>query len=167
MGAASMIFDRMVRRFEDTVCVLALSVIVVLVLVQVFYRYVLSSGILWIDELVTNLMVLLVLVGAARATRLGVHTDLRMLLDNSPPRVRSVLKAAGVLVTLTFVLTLIYASANYAYDSRRLATTMIGIPLWLAYGAIPLGSLLILYEFTKLTVGAILAGRFSQSGPGA
>ena len=157
-------FDRLVKTFEDAVCILALSVIVILVLVQVFYRYVLSSGILWIDELVTNLMVLLVLVGAARATRRSVHTDLRMLLDNSPAPVRSILKAVGAAVTLVFIVTLIYASSRYAYDSRRLATTMIGIPLWLTYGVIPLGGILILFEFSKLLIRSIRSGQSGGRG---
>jgi hypothetical protein len=30
-----------------------------------------------------------------------------------------------------------------------MTTTMIGIPLWLTYGVIPFGGVLILYELTK------------------
>jgi C4-dicarboxylate transporter DctQ subunit len=160
-----MIIDNIIRLFEEAVSILTLAVIVVLVLVQVFFRYVLSSGILWIDELVINLMVLLVLVGAALATRHGVHTDLRMFLDGARPGVRLVLKIAGVAVTLVFLLALIYASAIYAYDSRRLATTMIGIPLWLAYGIIPFSGMLILYEFLKLTIRSIRDRRFNAIEP--
>ena len=61
--------DGAIHMFESAVCVASLAAIVVLVLVQVFYRYVLSSGILWLNEVVINLMILLVLVGAALATR--------------------------------------------------------------------------------------------------
>ncbi|MCW2307349.1 TRAP transporter small permease [Rhodobium gokarnense] len=154
--------DRIIELFEEIVSVLTLGVIVVLVLVQVFFRYVLSSGLLWVDELVINLMVLLVLVGAALATRNGAHIDLRLIVNGLQPWLRLVLKVLGTLVTIVFLLVLIWASAGYAYDSRNLATTMIGIPLWLAYGTIPLGGVLILYEFLKLTVRSVRDGTFNS-----
>ncbi len=159
-GATSMLVDRLIRRFEDAVCILTLAVIVVLVLAQIFYRYALSSGILWIDELVINLMVLMVLMGAALATRHGLHTDLRMIREAAPPPAALVLRLVGFVVTVAFVLTLVVTSARYAYDARRLSTTMIGIPLWLTYGSIPLGGLLILYELLKRAIVSIRDGWF-------
>lgn len=144
-----MIFDRLVRFYEDAVCTLSLAAIVVLILTQVFYRYVLSSGILWIDELVTTLMVVMVMTGAARATRVGVHTDLRMILDAVSPRPRMALRVVGIVAVYAFLITLTYVSAQYAWDARRMTTTMIGIPLWAAYGTMPVGGILIMYELTK------------------
>jgi len=155
------IFDKLVSFYEDAVCILSLSIIVILILTQVYYRYVLSSGILWIDELVTNLMVVMVLTGAGRATRVGAHTDLRMLLDAAPPPLAKVLRVVGILAVYAFLLVVTYFSARYAWDSRRMATTMIGIPLWAAYGIIPFGGVLIIYEFTK----GLLVG-FPEHQPG-
>ena len=156
------LIDRIIKLFENVVCTATLGVIIVLVLVQVFYRYVLSSGILWIDELVINLMVLLVLVGAALATRRGLHTALEMIVDIAPGPLPAVMKVIRIVGTAAFVLVLIYASAQYAWESRRLSTTMIGIPLWLAYGVIPLGGVLIFYEMAKSVIGALQQGRIDM-----
>ncbi|MCB1491026.1 MAG: TRAP transporter small permease [Rhodobiaceae bacterium] len=156
------LIDRIIKLFENVVCTATLGVIIVLVLVQVFYRYVLSSGILWIDELVINLMVLLVLVGAALATRRGLHTALEMIVDIAPGPLPAVMKVIRIVGTAAFVLVLIYASAQYAWESRRLSTTMIGIPLWLAYGVIPLGGVLIFYEMAKSVIGALRQGRIDM-----
>lgn len=156
------LFDRIIKLFEEIVCTLTLAVIVVLVLVQVFYRYVLSSGILWIDELVINLMVLMVLVGAALATRQGMHTALRMIVDAVPRRASIALNIVAIVATAVFIAVLVWASARYAYDSRRLSTTMLGIPLWLAYGIIPLGGTLILYEMSRNVLAALRQGRIDM-----
>ena len=145
-------FDRGIKLLEETVCTVSLAIIVSLVIVQVFYRYVLSSGILWIDELVTNLMVLMVLFGAALATRNKVHTDLQILINRSPKPVSKFLKIFGAIIVGLFLLILIYYSAMHAYNSRTLTTIMIEIPLWAAYGIIPVGGVLIFYEFIKNTV---------------
>lgn len=159
-----MIIDRAIELLEEVVSILALAVIVILVLVQVYYRYVLSSGILWIDELVINLMILLVMVGAGLAARNGAHIDLTMLQDAAGDKASLVLKAISAVVTLIFLVILVYASAKYAYSSRRLSTTMIGIPLWLAYGIIPLGGGLMLYEFLRSYTLMIFNGDFSSVG---
>ncbi len=150
--------DGAIHMFESAVCVASLAAIVVLVLVQVFYRYVLSSGILWLNEVVINLMILLVLVGAALATRHAVHTDLRMLLDNTPPPVAAILRIIGVIATIGFLVAMIWSSTTYAWESRRLTATMTGMPLWLVYGIMPFGGVLILYEFLTRLFGG-LSGR--------
>ncbi len=141
--------DNWIRIIEEVVCTLSLAVIITLVIVQVFYRYVLSSGILWIDELVTNLMVLMVMFGAALATRNNVHTNLQVLIGMSPRKLSLVLKAFAALVVALFLLILIFYSALHAYNSRNLTTIMIELPLWAVYGFIPLGGILTFYEFIK------------------
>lgn len=150
-----MIFDRWIRFIEEAVCTVSLAIIVTLVIVQVFYRYVLSSGILWLNEVVTNLMVLMVMFGAALATRNKVHTDLKILVRKSPNIISLALRIIGIAVTGLFLLILIYYSALHAYNSRMLTTIMTDIPLWVAYGIIPVGAVLVFYEFVKM-VPAIL-----------
>ncbi len=142
-------FDNLICFIEEAVCVGALALIVTLVSIQVFYRYVLSSGILWMDEVVTNLMVLMVMFGAALATRNKVHTDLRVLVSNAPPKVATGIRIFASLVIGLFLLILIYYSALHAYNSRNLSTIMLDIPLWATYGLIPAGGVLIFYEFAR------------------
>lgn len=142
-------FDGIVRVVEEVVSIGALALIVSFVSVQVFYRYVLSSGILWMDEVVTNLMVLMVMFGAALATRNKVHTDLQVLVGNSPPKVAMAIRIFATLVIGVFLLILIYYSALHAYNSRNLTTIMLDVPLWATYGLIPLGGILIFYEFVR------------------
>ena len=149
--------DKWIKLLEETVCTVSLAIIVSLVIVQVFYRYVLSSGILWIDELVTNLMVLMVLFGAALATRNKVHTDLQILINRSPEPVSKFLKIFGAIIVGLFLLILIYYSAMHAYNSRTLTTIMIEIPLWVVYGIIPVDGVLIFYEFSKNTIEMLRA----------
>lgn len=149
--------DKGIKLLEETVCTVSLAIIVSLVIVQVFYRYVLSSGILWIDELVTNLMVLMVLFGAALATRNKVHTDLQVLINLSSKPISYALKIFGAIIVGLFLLILIYYSAMHTYNSRNLTTIMIEIPLWVVYGIIPVGGVLIFYEFSKNTIEMLRA----------
>jgi C4-dicarboxylate transporter DctQ subunit len=142
-------FDKAVEFLEEAVCLLSLTAIVSLVVIQVFFRYVLSSGILWLDEIVTNLMVLMVMFGAALATRNMAHTELKVLLGRASPKIAFIMKLFAIAIVTAFLLILIYYSALHAYNSRKLSTIMVDIPLWLVYGIIPAGGVLMFYEFAK------------------
>lgn len=123
--------------------------IVVLVIVQVFYRYVLSDGVLWINEVVTNLMVLLVMVGSALAARQSEHTQMTMLADSLPGGFSRLFTLLSLLVTLAFLGALIWASGVYAWQSKGMHSTMLKFPMLILYGVIPLGGVLIFYEFVR------------------
>lgn len=151
--------DRSIGWVETTLSVTSLLVIVILVLVQVFYRYVLSSGILWINELVTSLMILMVMAGSALAARHSEHTNMTMLADSLPKSVARLMHGVALLVTLAFLVTLIVTSAIYALQARTLHSTMLEMPMLLLYGILPLGGALIFYEFVKVPVIRFSHGR--------
>lgn len=144
-----MSFDRVIRWIETTLSISSLMAIVVLVIVQIFYRYVLSGGILWINEVVTNLMVLLVMAGSALAARHGEHTQMTMLAESLPKWFSRFFSALSLLVTLGFLVTLIVASGIYAWQSKTLHSTMLEFPMLILYGILPVGGALIFYEFVR------------------
>jgi TRAP-type transport system small permease protein len=146
------ILDRSIRWIETTLSIFSLMAIVVLVLVQVFYRYVLSSGILWANELITSLMLLMVMVGAALAARQNAHTSMTLLADTLPKTLSRLVHGIALLVTLIFLISLIMTSTSYAWQSRALYSTMLEIPMPILYGILPLGSILMLYELVKVPV---------------
>ncbi|VXC42271.1 TRAP transporter, DctQ-like membrane protein [Pseudomonas sp. 8Z] len=155
--------DRSIGWVETSLSVTSLLVIVILVLVQVFYRYVLSSGILWINELITSLMLLMVMAGSALAARHSEHTNMTMLTDSLPKGVARLVRAVALLVTLVFLATLIVTSAIYALQARTLHSTMLEIPMLLLYGILPLGGALMFYEFVKVPVILFSQGRRARA----
>ncbi len=143
-------FDKSIAFVEDAISTTALAVIVVVVVAHVFFRYVLRSGILWSDELVTVLMVVMAMFGSARAVRVKMHTDLQGLVDSLPKAPRTVIRIFVVLVTLIFLVVFLVASFDYAITAGKLTTILLKIPLKLCYGTMPVGAALMLYEFIKL-----------------
>ena len=145
-------FDRTVGLIEDFVAIWALVLISVLVIVQVFFRYVLSSGILWVDEVVTILMVSMVMFGVPAVTRRGMHTELLVFIDMLPKSARHVVRCVTSFIGLAFLVLFLFAAARYAADSRGMVTTVLRIPIQYVYAILPVGALLATYEFLKAMV---------------
>lgn len=141
--------DRGIEIVENLVSATALAAIVTLVCAQVFYRYILYSGIIWGDEMVALLMVLMVMFGAARGMRDGEHTDMQSLINALPRAPRTVARVLTAAATLLFLVIFLISSWQYTLGAAHLKTIMLKMPLWLCYGLMPVGALLMTYEFAK------------------
>jgi TRAP-type C4-dicarboxylate transport system permease small subunit len=141
--------DRAVLLVEDFVSAASLAAIVLLVIGQVFFRYVLESGLIWMDEVVTILMVAMVMFGCGAATRRLLHTELLVFVDMMPGRVRRVVRASTSLIGLAFLLLFFYSAAEYTLGSQGMVTTVLRIPIQYVYALLPVGAALTLYEYLK------------------
>ena len=98
------LLERLVDGIEAVAraAVLGLTLLVLLVmLAQVFFRYVLNSSLQWSEELAVWGMVWMVFVGSVLLVRRSEHISITTLVRNAPPAVRPFLvifnKAAGLL----------------------------------------------------------------------
>lgn len=142
--------DRGIELLEKIAGALALGVIAIVVPLQAFFRYVLKSGILWANELATLLLVFAVMMGAAIAFRVGGHTDLQGFVDKSPKRVRFLVRVCTNTLTLAFLIVFTIISIQYAMQNTAAVTTVLKIPMSVCYGTLPLGGILMIYEFLKV-----------------
>ena len=145
-------FDRTVGLVEDFVAIWTLVFISLLVIAQVFFRYVLDSGILWVDEVVTILMVSMVMFGVPAVTRRGMHTELLVFIDLLPKPVRHVVRCVTSFIGLTFLVLFLFAAARYSADSRGMVTTVLRIPIQYVYAILPVGAALATYEYLKTMI---------------
>lgn len=68
---------RAVGFVETTIAVLVLTVIVLIILAQVFSRYVLGAPLIWVEELATYLLIWLAFLTASVALKLRRHITIR------------------------------------------------------------------------------------------
>lgn len=91
-------------RVPDIAAGALLAVVTLLVVAQVFVRYVLGGSLVWSEELTRLLFVWMVLVAASRAQPMRID----QLLDAMPPRVAALVRLLGeVLVAGLTVLLLV------------------------------------------------------------
>ena len=143
------VFDRIVGTIENVLCALPMAVILLLEAVHVFYRYALRSGIVWSDEVITNLLVIVVMFGGARAIRYNEHTELTGTADSLPKPVRTVVRFITTFATLAFLAILCWSSYIFVTSTGNLKTTYLRIPRVYVYMPLFVGSCFMVYEFVK------------------
>ncbi|GAA1323338.1 TRAP transporter small permease [Leucobacter albus] len=137
-------FDLILRRLENTIIAITFLFITLLAFANVIARYVFHASFSFTSELLINLAVLLTMVGAAAATRLGTHPSFSLLRDSSRGALHKIVVALVCLGMLVFFLVLMwlgFESAMKQFESGRL-TPALQIPQWILSMCLPFGALL-------------------------
>jgi tripartite ATP-independent transporter DctM subunit len=158
----SLAFERClawVDRALEAVAGVLLLVIVAVVLLGVFSRYVLNLSVPWTEEFVLFAFLWLIVVGAAVGVSRGAHASVDTLAAFLPPRPRAVLGfAVDVVVAATCVM-LLLSGAELTQQSRG-TNPVLGWPDTVRFAAIPVGAALNL-------VFLALRPQFGRTGLGA
>ena len=128
-------------RVIELALALALIVAVVLNFVNVIGRYGFGRSFLAADEVQTYIMVYMAFLGAAVATRRGLHLRMDVLSRRLPASIRGFLRELEllVLIGLSALVTWVawqYAGQMYALGARSQTAQ---IPMWIPHGAIAAG----------------------------
>ncbi len=144
---------------DAIICGFTLTLCVILVNVNVIFRYFLNSPIRWTDEVVTSLFVWTVFMGSAYAHRRHAHLGVDIVVNLVHGRSRKVIEFIVGLLEIAILLLLTYISAQYvlnlifkrgivfsvkdgvfAWGKVKLTyTDTLRIPKWYTGVAVPLG----------------------------
>lgn len=122
----------------------ALSVILlasyfVLVLLQVFFRYVLNDSLFWAEELVRGLMVWGVMISSALVAASRGHIRVEVLELMLPPGGRRVLGWICDALTTSFSVILLVAAVELMDRSWFQQSPLLEVPKWTVYMALAVG----------------------------
>lgn len=112
----------------------------VIVLLQVFFRYVLNESLFWAEELVRGLMVWGVMIGSALVAASRGHIRVEVLELILPPAGRRVVVWISDALTITFSLILLVASIQLMDRVWTQQSPILEIPKWTVYMAIAAGA---------------------------
>ncbi|MEO8542531.1 MAG: TRAP transporter small permease [Betaproteobacteria bacterium] len=112
----------------------------VVVLLQVFFRYVLNASLFWAEELVRGLMVWGVMIGSALVAASRGHIRVEVLELMLPPAGRRVVVWISDALTISFSLILLAASIQLMDRSWTQQSPILEIPKWSVYMAIAAGA---------------------------
>ncbi len=164
----------------ESIAGVLLAAVVVIVLVQVFGRYILQMSLSWPEELARYVLVWLTIFGVAGAAATHSQIVVDTILELVSPRARRVLEAIGALAGLVAVALLVWTSQPLLFGpAGRSTSPATGIPSFWIYLAVPIGGLLLglfaLADLARLIRGKPLesadpgtrAGSAPPAGPGA
>ena len=131
-------------KFLSIACAVLLSFMTILVLIQVFSRYVLNSPVAFTEELVRYSLIWTGFIGAAYAFSTREHMSLTLVRDKFTGKAHTALLVAidGLILLLAiFVITI--GGFKLAVSASREFSALLGIPRSLVYAIAPISGVFI------------------------
>lgn len=142
--------DRGIEWVVGTVVTLMMATMTVVIGLEVFFRYILTSALPWPEEVARYLMIWITCLGAGLAIRYGDHVAVEFVLQRMPPPLRrSVLFAGRLLILLFLALVVVFGAEMTAKVSHQRSAAM-EISMSVPYLALPVGGVLMIYQLLVL-----------------
>lgn len=116
-----------------------LLVMIVTVLANVFFRYVLHKPLIWGDEVASLSFIWMAMLGAALAVDRHEHMRLTVFLPLLPERTARLAEIAGQVLVCVLLLRLLPVAVEYAYEESFVTSPALQIPMSWRASAIPAG----------------------------
>ncbi len=135
-----------VRRLVNMAVVAIFSVIVVVVLSQVIWRFIFNAPFSWSEELARHLQVWLILLTSSVCIQKGRHLSVDYVTHALPFQVGKVLKLIILALCMLFLWTVIIFSIQMIAITINEITPAIRIPVFFVYLSLPVTGLLMFFE---------------------
>jgi tripartite ATP-independent transporter DctM subunit len=135
---------RLVIRPVEAVCAVLLLAIVSLLLAGVASRYVFSTPVIWIDEVVSISFIWIAMLGSAIAIHRNEHLRLTAALVLLPPAMQGYVRALALVAMAAFLGALLPPAFEYVKSESVVISAALNIPNSYRVAGIPTGILLML-----------------------
>jgi C4-dicarboxylate transporter DctQ subunit len=143
--------------FEETVIGLLLVAMTLLVFVEVFMRFVLNTGFLWMEELTLHLSAWMVLFGAAWGIRVGAHIGVDAFINNLGHNLRRLFGGLAAILAIAYCGLIGYGAWVYLNKLKLIGIEMEDIPLqkWIAHSILLIGMVLLAARLLEVLINII------------
>ncbi len=162
--------DRLIGGITEPLAALLVIVEIGILASGVFARYVAHNSLVWTDELATDLLLWLAMLGAVVAYRRGEHIRMTAILRRVSPRVAEVLEVISSVIIAIFVIELMPASLKFFRLEQDDLSPALSIPnsyvvlaVIVSLGLILVLALLKLTEADPKAVAAVVATAIAAS----
>ena len=139
------VVKKVMTKLLAAIATILLSIMTLLVLYQVFTRYVLNSPAAFTEELVRYFLIWTGFVGAAYAFITREHMCLVLVRDSLKPESRRVLMTViDVLILVFAIFVITIGGFKLAMSAQKVFSALLGIPRSLVYAMAPVSGLFII-----------------------
>ncbi len=142
-------------RFVDVLQLLSAALLLLmlgLVLVGIFYRYVVDASLSWYDEFAGYILVWLTMYGSALALAKRKHISFDTLVEKLGPGGRRVADVVAILCVMAFSVVLLVPGAQLVHEmADETAVSLPWVRMWWIYSVMPIsGGLMLLIGLVQL-----------------
>ena len=125
-------------RLEEILLVSLLLLMVLLGFLQIFFRNVISVGLIWIDPLQRHMVLWVALLGASVATRENRHIAIDLLQGRLGEKSLARIRAAIHFFSAIICFLLVHPALTFVQEEYQVGKTLaLGIPIWVSQSILP------------------------------
>lgn len=145
-------------RLVGVLCIVLMTLLVAIVILGVFFRYVLTSPLSWSEEISRYLMIWIAFLAASIPLRKWEHVALEVIVQLLPSTLRKVIKIIMELMILVFLAVLTKQGLNLVKFAALQTSPSLGISMMWVYLAAPVGGMIMLLQLLIVMVEDIIGG---------
>jgi len=152
------------NNIEEYTCAILMGIMVVVVFLQVVARFILKSSLPWSEETSRYLLVWITFLGASAGVKTGAHVGVEAVTLLLPPKARKLVNLLGIAICIFFSVAVCIFSVSIIAKQIEMAqiSPAMQIPMWWAYAAIPVGTVLMTIRYIQSSIKLIK----NQTGEG-
>ena len=129
-----------------------IAAIVVDVVAQVVFRYVLNSSLSWSEELARYIFVWIIFLGTSVAARRKRHIAMQAIACLFPTSMQPWLAAVNLIICIVFFVLFTYFTALLVQNANYELSSALQIPISWVYAAAPIGAVLTIVHLVNALV---------------
>lgn len=126
-----------------------MSIMLINVISQVVFRYIIKSPISWSEEFSIFLMNWGTFTAAGIGLGKGIHIAITFLFNRFPPKVRLVLRIGINLIVLFYIVTIVFYGIHHALGGLSFSSPALRIPKFWFFLTVPVCGVLLLLEMVQ------------------
>lgn len=142
-------FYRWLFKIEEYVGMLLLVSMVLTVILQVLFRYVIGKPLQWTEELSRFLFVWLIMLEIGHCIPTGSHARVEVFVDMMPEKAKKCLCLVMRVLTLLLFIYLIPHAWQMTVAQHKVLSTALQIPFSFVYGSVLLGAILVVLHLVE------------------
>ena len=142
--------DNAIKKTEAAVACIMLVAIVLIGTLQIIFRFMLTSSLVWSEELMRYLFVWLAFITASIAVREHKHISVDFVTSYMPPRVNLVFYYISRIAMLAYIFLMIPAGVSLCIKTANVQSTILPITWSWVYAALPVGMVLMLISMASV-----------------
>lgn len=148
-----------VRKTVDAFVTILFILLVIIVFIQVLFRYVFQNALPWADEASRYCFIWLIYIGGSITVRKGMNITFDILLDSLPEKIWKIVFLVVNLCCMVFLTVVIYLGAILCRTNLVQSSSILHLNMGLVMLAIPIGAVLMLVEQIFYCIGKLKEGK--------
>ena len=148
--------------FGKLICVVCLALMSILIVLQVFFRYVLNNSLSWSEELARYLFIWMIYIGISYGVKMDKHICVDAVYSFMPKGVKKWYAIVAYILFLVFAIAVVYFGilvVGMQISSGQVSPAM-GIPMQYIYAAPVVGMVLTAFRLIQKVIEALKASEW-------